>query len=77
MFLCPEQFLDFAQGCEAQPDHSINQRAISVTNLVAVPEDKWQTANAEVAYSKKLFPLADHNRLTALSQAGRFSILDL
>jgi len=27
---------------EAQPDHSINQRAISVTNLVAVPEDKWQ-----------------------------------
>jgi len=23
---------------EAQPDHSINQRAISVTNLVAVPE---------------------------------------
>src|SRR5258708_35708055 len=28
---------------EAQPDHSINQRAISVTNLVAVPEAKWQT----------------------------------
>jgi hypothetical protein len=39
---------------EAQPDHSINQRAISVTNLVAVPDDKWQTAVRRFTVLKRL-----------------------
>lgn len=42
---------------EAQPDHSINQRAISVTNLVAVPEDKWQTAVRQFTVLKRLLEM--------------------
>src|SRR6202011_1712093 len=42
---------------EAQPDHSINQRAISVTNLVAVPEDKWQTAVRQFTVLKRLLEI--------------------
>jgi hypothetical protein len=42
---------------DAQPDHSINQRAISVTNLVAVPEDKWQTAVRQFTVLKRLLEM--------------------
>jgi hypothetical protein len=38
---------------EAHPAHSINQRAISVTNLVAVLEDKWQTAVRQFTVLKR------------------------
>jgi hypothetical protein len=42
---------------EAQPDHSINQRAISVTNLVAVPEDKRQTAVRQFTVLKRFLEM--------------------
>ena len=50
---------------EAQPDHSINQRAISVTNLVAVPEDKWQTAVRRFTVLKRLLEMDGIERTRA------------
>ena len=50
---------------EAQPDHSINQRAISVTNLVAVPEDKWQTAVRQFTVLKRLLEMDGIERTRA------------
>lgn len=42
---------------EAQPDHSINQRATSVTNLVTIPEEEWQTAVKQFTILKPLFEM--------------------
>ena len=50
---------------EAQPDHSINQRAISVTNLVAIPEDKWQTAVRQFTVLKQLLEIDGIERTRA------------
>jgi putative transposase len=50
---------------EAQPDHSINQRAISVTNLVAVPEAKWQTAVRQFTVLKRLLEMDGIERTRA------------
>src|SRR5215831_7428611 len=47
---------------EAQPDHSINQRAISGTNLVAVPEAKWQTAVRQFTVLKRLLRVGHQER---------------
>src|SRR6266849_4150703 len=48
---------------EAEADHSINQRTSSVTNLVTVPEEEWQTAVQQFAILKPLFEMdADADR---------------
>jgi hypothetical protein len=48
---------------EAQPDHTINQRATSTTNLVSVSEEEWQTA-----FSSARRAVTD-NRLLATGRA--------
>jgi putative transposase len=52
---------------EAQPDHShsINQRAISVTNLVVVPEHKWQTAVRQFTVLKRVLEMDETERTRA------------
>src|SRR5258706_7477818 len=42
-----------------------NQRAISVTNLVAVPEDKWQTAVRQFTVLKRLLEMDGIERTRA------------
>jgi putative transposase len=48
---------------EVQPDHSINQRA--VTNLVTVPEDQWQTAVRQFTVLKRLLEIDGMERTRA------------
>ena len=67
---------------EAQSAHSINQRAISVTNLVAVPEDKWQTAVRQFTVLKRLLEMDGIERTRAavekvakiLKKASRYDL---
>ena len=50
---------------EAQADHSIDQRAASVTNLVTVPDEEWQTAVQQFATLKPLFKMDATERTRA------------
>ena len=51
---------------EVQPDHSINQRA--VTNLVTVPEDQWQTAVRQFTVLKRLLEVDGIERTRAAAE---------
>jgi len=50
---------------EAQPDHSINQRATFVTNLVTVAEEEWQTAVQQFTILKSLLEMDAMDRTRA------------
>jgi hypothetical protein len=52
---------------------SLGTLALYATPPIQSIRQSWASSGKA---SMALFPLADHNRLTALSQTGRFSILD-